>query len=252
MAWPNTPEFVATGTQVTNSANNVTTPQTLAPTAPTRQIGDLLLCVTEARGIGNTCTTPSGWNIITGFPVTSATASGGRWYCFTRIATSTSGAGDDASMSWASLATGTSGDSVAARIISFRYVTETLDGAFATTQDQASTNTFTINACSPSNTNSLWIGLGLRVNDTAHTFTLTAFDGEGADQHTAQGTGHGTIVGYKSLTASGSTGSSTVTPSATVSSRTLTTAFCLAARSMGNPLTIPEAAPGGLWTPDRR
>jgi len=248
MAWPNTPEFVAAGSGAF-TANNVVTPTTLAPAAPTRLVGDLLVLITNSRSNSATAATPSGWNTVSGFPVASATASGGKFYVFTRIATSTSGSADDASFQWSSLTTGTTGDSAGARILSFRYAIETLDGSLATAQDQASTTSFTVNACSPSNTNSLWIGMGMRVNDTAHTFTIATLT-EGYDAHTTTGTGHGTEIGYKSLTASGSTGTATITPSNTTSSRTLTTALCFRAATMGNALAIPQNKP--LWIPQRR
>ncbi len=240
MPWPNTTEYVSTGTGVF-TANNVVATTTLSPTAPAHNVGDLLILLTETRSITAAAATPSNWNIVTGYPQRSATASGGSIYLFTRIADGT--ADDNASFNWTSLATGTSGDSAGARIIAFRYATETLDGAVNTKQDQASTTNFTVNANSPSLTNSLWFGAAIKVSDTAQTATVATMT-ECADDHTTTGTGHLTVAGYKALTASGSTGTAVITPSNTTSSRTLTTAVCFQAVGMGNisAITYPASA----------
>lgn len=246
MAWPE-PGFVAVGTAVF-TANSVVTPTTLAPQAPaSRAIGNLLVLVTESRSNTASAATPSGWNTVAGFPIRSGTASGGTFYVFTRIADGT--ASDNASFDWSSLTTGTSGDSCGARILAFEYATQTLDGALATTQDQASTTSFTINACSPTQVNSLWIGLAMRVHDTAHTFTVTTLT-ERYDGHTTTGTGHGTEVSAKSLTASGSTGTGTVTPSNTTSMRTLTTALCFQAANLHGATPDPYGYPVAMAGPD--
>lgn len=213
-----TPTFTAAGTAVF-TANNVATPTTLSPNAPTgRLIGDLLVLVTNARGIGNTAATPSGWNTVTGFPVTSGTASGGRIYVFTRIADGTSS--DNASFQWSSLATGTTGDSAGARILSFTGATQTLDQTVPTATDAAATTSFNIPDITTQTANSLVIGIGMRVNDTAHTFTVATYT-ERYDGHTTTGTGHGTQVSSFVKTTAGAVGTAAITPSNTTSSRCL-------------------------------
>lgn len=246
MAWPE-PTYSTVGTAV-NTANSVVNPTTLAPSAPTRTGGELLILVTSSRSITATAATPSGWNLVSGYPVASATTSGGKIYIFTRYADNTSA--DNASFQWSGLTTGTSGDSCKAVILAVAYTSQTLDGALATTQDQASTTSYTVNACSPSATNSFWIGVGIRIHDTSHTNTITTLS-ERHDSHTTTGTGHSTEIGTKSLTASGSTGTATITPSNTTSMRTLSTACVFAAAGYGNlpaidsNLAPPLAAPRG-------
>lgn len=217
-----TPTFRAAGTAVF-SANNVANPTALSPTAPAgRVVGDLLVCVTESRSRTATVATPSGWNLVSGFPKASATASGGKIYAFTRVADGT--ASDNASISWSGVTTGTNGDSCGARILAWQNALETADGTPPAATDAAATTSFNIPAHTTGSPNSLVIGVGMRVNDTAHTFTVATFT-ERSDDHTTTGTGHGTIVAEKVQTTAGSTGTGAVTPSNTTSSRVLAVSF---------------------------
>jgi hypothetical protein len=228
------------------TANNVATPTTLAPTAPTaRRQGDLLVLVTNARGITNACATPTNWNLVTGFPVTSATASGGRIYVFTRIADGSTS--DDASFQWSSLTTGTTGDSATARILAFSGATQTRDAIAATPTDAAATTSFNIPTITTATNNALVIGIGMRVNDTAHTFTVATYT-ERSDDHTTSGTGHGTEVSSLVQGTAGAVAAAAITPSATVSSRVLATAVAFQP-TVDTIFGWNEAKSAQLWTP---
>lgn len=221
-----TPTFRAAGTAVF-SANNVANPTTLAPTKNASTVtGDLMVLVTESRSITATVSTPSGWTLVSGFPKRSATASGGSIYIFVRLADGT--ASDAPSVRWSGVTTGTTGDSCGARILSYSSATPNADGTPPAANDASSTTSITIPAHTTSLTNSLVIGVAIRINDTAHTFTVATFT-ERYDGHTTSGTGHGTVVAEKINAAAGSSGTATVTPSKTTASRTLAVSFGLAA-----------------------
>lgn len=220
------PSFRAAGTAVF-TANSVANPTSLTPTKNVATVnGDLMVLITESRNITATVGTPSGWNIVSGFPKASATASGGKIYAFTRIADST--ANDAPTVTWTGLTTGTTGDSAGARILSFQNGTETADGTPPAANDAASTTSITIPAHVTALAQSLVVGVAMRVNDTLHTFTTATFT-ERSDDHTTTGTGHGTTVASKINAAAGSSGTATVTPSNTTSSRTLAVSFGLKA-----------------------
>lgn len=220
------PAFRAVGTQV-NTANSVANPTSLTPTKNASTVnGDLMVLITASRNIAATVGTPTGWNIVSGFPKASATASGGKIYAYTRIADGT--ANDAPTVTWTGLTTGASGDSCSARILSYQNGTETADGTPPAANDAASTTSITIPAHVTSLAQSLVIGVAIRINDTAHTFTVATFT-ERQDGHTTSGTGHGTEVSEKINAAAGSSGTATVTPSNTTSSRTLAVSFGLAA-----------------------
>ncbi len=240
------PAFRAAGTAVA-TANNVATPTTLAPTAPAGRVsGDLLVLITNARGITNAAATPSGWNTVTGFPVTSATASGGRFYIFTRIADGT--ASDNASFNWSSLATGTTGDSATARIIAWSGATQTRDAIAATPTDAAATTSFNIPTITTATNNALVIGMGMRINDTAHTFTVATYT-ERFDGHTTTGTGHGTEIADLVKGTAGVVAAAAITPSATVSSRVLATAVSFQAAADPPRFPFIQSQATNLWTP---
>lgn len=221
-----TPAFRAAGTAVF-TVNNVATPTNLTPTKNAATVGgDLMLCMTASRSNTATVTTPTGWVVLTGFPKRSATASGGTIYIFSRIADG--GANDAPTVAWASLVTGTTGDSCGARILSFDAATATQDGTPPAANDAASTTSITIPAITTALPNSLVVGMAIRINDTVHTFT-TATQTERSDDHTATGTGHGTTTSSLVQVTAGSSGTATVTPSVTVSSRTLAVTVAMAA-----------------------
>lgn len=221
------PSFRAAGTQVA-SANSVAASTNLTPTKNAGTVnGDLMVLVTNSRSRTASCTVAN-WNVVSGFPKRSGTASGGTIYAFTRIADGT--AGDAPTVAWTGLTTGTSGDSTTARILSYQNATETADGTPPAANDAASTTSITIPAHVTSVAQSLVIGIAMRVNDTAHTFTTATFT-ERFDGHTTSGTGHGTTVSEKINATAGSSGTATVTPSNTTSSRTLAASFAVRAKS---------------------
>jgi hypothetical protein len=222
---PDTPAFRAAGTAVFSS-NNVANPTNLTPVKNGATVnGDLMVLVTEARSITATVGTPTGWTLHPGFPKRSATASGGSIYVFTRIADG--GANDAPTVTWTGLTTGTTGDSCGARILSYQKATTTSDGT-TTVNDAASTTTITIPSLTTATDKSLVIAVTMRVNDTAHTFTVATYT-ERSDDHTTSGTGHGTETAELIKTPAGATGTATVTPSNTTSSRTLSVALALQA-----------------------
>lgn len=237
-----TPVFRAAGTAV-YTANNVASPTTLSPTknASTAN-GDLMVLVTASRSITATVATPSGWDLATGFPKASGTTSGGKIYIFTRIADGT--ANDAPSVVWSSLTTGTSGDSCSARILSYDDVRNVQDGTPPAANDAASTTSITIPAHTTSLDKSLVIGVAIRVNDTAHTFTVATFT-ERTDDHTTTGTGHGTEVSELVKSPAGSSGTATVTPSNTTSSRTLAVSLAYEARNEFGSGAIAVSSAGG-------
>ena len=221
-----TPAFVGAGTQVA-SANNVAASTTLSPTAPAeRSAGNLLVLITNSRSRTASCATPSGWNTVTGFPVASATTSGGKIYVFTRIADGTSN--DNASCAWTSLTSGTSGDSTTARILAYSNATETRDSIAGTLTDSTATTSFNIPSITTNTDDALVIGIGMRVHDTAHTFTVASPYTERTDGHTTSGTGHGTIVSER-IGAAGTVSATAITPSNTTSVRVLATAVAFEA-----------------------
>jgi hypothetical protein len=140
---------------------------------------------------------------------------------FTRIADGT--ANDNASFNWSSLTTGTTGDSATARILAFSGATETRDAIAATPTDAAATTTFNIPAITTATNNALVIGMGMRVDDAAHTFTVATYT-ERFDGHTTTGTGHGTEVASFVQTTAGAVSAAAITPSLTTSVRVLATA----------------------------
>ncbi len=238
----NTPSFIGVGT-ASFTASNVQASTNLTPTkhASTAN-GDLLVLVTESRGIGASCATPSGWALVNGFPKTSGTASGGKIYVFVRIADGTSA--DNPTVAWTSLTTGTSGDSAGARTLTFRDATVVEDGSTVAVNDLSATTTITIPTHTTSQDKSLVIGVAMRVNDTAHTFTTATWT-ERSDDHTTSGTGHGTTVATLVKTPAGASGTAAVTPSNTTSSRTLAVSFAVQATPV---VTQPANTRYAEWT----
>ena len=221
------PAFRAAGTAVF-SANSVANPTVLAPTKSGSTVnGDLMLCITESRSRTATVATPTGWTAIGG--ATSATASGGKILYFARIA---DGTGSDApSISWSGVSTGTSGDSCGARILSFSACLFDRVGTQPAATDQAATTSFTLPAITTNVANAMVVGAAMRVNDTAHTFTVTNFT-ERSDDHTTTGTGHGTETSSLVVSSAGSSGTGTVTPSDATSSRVLAATIAFAPKDV--------------------
>src|SRR5215471_4531033 len=95
------------------TANSTPASPSIATSAPAGvQRGDCLILISESLSNSATATTPSGWNLVSGFPKRSATASGGTIYVWTRLADGS--ASDTPSVSWTGLTTGTSGDTTGA------------------------------------------------------------------------------------------------------------------------------------------
>jgi len=237
-----TPTFRAVGTAV-YTANSVVTPTNLTPTKnAATQNGDLMLCVTASRSNTATVSTPTGWTLLTGFPVTSATASGGKIYVFSRIA---DGTGNDApTVTWTGLATGTTGDSASARILAWSNAITTQAGTVPAATDTAATTSWTLPGITTTNPNALAVGISVKISDVAQTTTVTTFT-ERSDDATQTGTGHVTQVSEKIQTTTGATGSGTVTPSDTTSSRVLAVSLALRAAATsvtaGTPSTVNAA-----------
>lgn len=219
------PAFRAAGTAV-NTANSVANPTNLSPVKnAATQNGDLMLCVAESIRQSATVSTPTGWVLLTGFPVASGTSGGGRIYVFARIADG--GANDAPTVTWSGLTTGTSGDSSSAQIISFSSALYDQSGAIPAATDTAATTSFTLPGITTNVNNAMAVGIAMRVDDNAHTFTVTTFT-ERADRHTATGVGHGTEVSSLLQSTAGATGNGTVTPSLSTSQRVLAVSVAVA------------------------
>lgn len=233
---PNTPSFIGAGTSVF-SASNVAASTTLSPTKnASTAVGDLMILFTESRSRTASCATPSGWNLVSGFPVASAVTSGGQIYVFTRIADGT--ATDAPSVAWTGLTSGTSGDSTGARIVTYRNVSETLETNSALF-DSTSTTTITVQSVTTTTANDLAVSFSMVVLDSSQTATVTTFT-EASDSSTTSGTGHAAYVAHKIQTAAGATGTGTITRSVTTSARTLQITIALKA-------TRPTTEPTATW-----
>lgn len=222
------PMFINVGTAVV-SANSVANPTTFSPGIPASMAtGDVMLCVTTSRSNSATVATPSGWTVFPGFPVQSGTASGGTIYVFYRRWVS----GDAApSVSWSGVATGTSGDSCMAQIAGYRYVDwDVTDATVVKGTDAAITTTATIGSVTTGQRRSKVLGITMRVDDNAHTWTPTTNWTERFDTHTTTGTGHSRHLQERVFPAAASTGSVTIAPSLTTSVRGLSATLALKAR----------------------
>lgn len=220
-----TPAFRAAGTTVF-APNNIVTPTALALTAPAGRVaGDLLLLFTWCRSITATVATPSGYNLVSGFPKRSGTASGGSVYVFSRIADGT--AADSVTPSWASVTTGTSGDASGGAIIAWQNASAVLDGTVASSDLAAQTTTSVIPAFTTANANGLIVGFAMKQLELGSQTSTVATFTERLDQQTTSGTGHVVEVSDKVQVAAGSSGTATVTWSGTTSARALTVSLGL-------------------------
>jgi hypothetical protein len=224
------PTFRAAGT-TSFTASNVQNPSTLTPGAPAgKASGDLLLLVCESRSITATVATPTGWTLLTGFPVRSGTASGGTIYVFARIA---DGSGNDTpSPAWSGLTTGTSGDASGATILAYSGVTNpgfVLDGAASSSDLSAQTTTTTVPAITTGLAQTLVVGVTMKLLESSGQTSTVSGRNERVDQSTTSGTGHIVEVCDTVLATAGTTGACTLTWSATTSARALTVSFGIAA-----------------------
>ena len=232
-----------TGGSTVFSANNVANPTTLSPVLPTRTRGDVLLCFAWCISITATVATPSGWTLLTGFPVRSGTAGGGSLYVFARLV---DGAETAPSVVWSGVTTGTSGDSNGAVVNAYsgidvsRGIANILDGPVQISDQTGSTTTVTIPAITTTTKHSLEIGVAFKLLESSGaTFTAPAGNWfESNDSNTTSGTGHWIEMSYKVQDVIGSIGSVTATPSVTTSSRALGVAFSMKCakppRNVGN------------------
>jgi hypothetical protein len=233
---PNTPTFIGAGTSVF-SANSVAASTTLAPTKnASTAVGDLMILFTESRSRTASCAQPSGWNLVSGFPVASATTSGGQMYVFTRIADGT--ATDAPSVAWTGLTSGTTGDSCGARIVTYRNVSETVEITSSLT-DSTATAAITIQSVTTSTNNDLAVSFSMVVQDLSQTATVTTFT-EASDSSTTSGTGHWAYVAHKVQATAGATGTGTITRSSSTSSRMLQITLAFKA-------TRPTTEPTATW-----
>lgn len=224
---PFTPVFRSAGSWAF-TPNNVPSPATLSPGAPSGTVpGDLLILIAHSRSNTGGVSTPSGWDIINGFPKRSGTTSGGTIYAWTRIADGTSL--DTPSPQWTGLTTGTSGDSSGAGIVCYRNGTEVLDGTVQVSDLSAQTTTSVIPAFTTSIPNTVVLGVAIKLLESSGQTSTVATFTERVDQSTTSGTGHVVEVSDKVQGTPGSSGSATVTWSATTSARALAVSFGLAA-----------------------
>jgi hypothetical protein len=212
--------FVGAGAAVFPPSNNISSPHTLSPTKhASTATGDLMVLVTSTRrNVTAAPATPSGWNLVSGFPKRSATAAGGSIFVFTRIADGTST--DNPAVVWSGLNTGNSGDSTSAFILSYSDTTETLHGTIGVT-DVSGSNPYTVPGLTTTVNNALVISTGIRIEDTAATFTYAGLYTERVDAATVAGTGHATFAGDFIKTPAGATGTTTVSASRNVTVRVL-------------------------------
>lgn len=226
------PAFRALGTSSFTS-NNVANPTSLTPGLPTRVRGDVLLCFTWSRSISATVSTPSGWTLLSGFPLASGTSSGGKVYVFARVV---DGGESAPTVTWTGLTTGTSGDASGAVIASFsgldtsRGLASIIDGSATSSDQSASTTTCTIPSITTLSGMSLRIAIALKLLESSGaTWTPPSGFTEFFDLNTTTGTGHWVEGAAAVVNAIGSTGTTTAAPSVTTSSRALGVSFSLRA-----------------------
>ena len=214
-----TPSFRSAGS-VTFSSNNVAN-GSLTPGAPAgKAVGDFLLLLAGSSSNSMTVTTPTGWNLVSGFPKASGTASGGKIYAFTRIADGT--ATDTPAVTFASLTTGTTGTPGFVVILAVQNVTETLDGTVASSDLSAQTSTSVIPAFTTATDKSYVVGVALKMLESSGQTSTVATFTERVDAQTTSGTGFVVEVSDLVKTPAGSSGTATVTWSATGSARAFT------------------------------
>lgn len=239
------PRQASTGTG-SSAAASVVNPTALTPGLPaTRANGDLLVAISSCRSNTATPTCSAGWSAFPGTPVASVTGSGGQIAVFTRRV---DGSESAPTVTWTGVTTGTSGDSSTSIIICYRYVDPAFqDGTVNKGTDAAITTTATIGSISPGFIDALVIGITIRINDTAHTWTPPTsgppYWAERTDQHTTSGIGHSLEVIDAVFPAAGATGTTTVVPSNTTSSQGLSITLALAALRPRPRQAVSVAAP---------
>jgi hypothetical protein len=217
------------GTVFCASANNngIT-----VPLPATRPVGSVLLMVVFNRLITATVAlAPDGYTLLPGFPLTSATASGGRIWVYARVVDGT----ETAPQISLSGTTGTSGDLWGACLYCYSGVdlsggiSAILDGT-PTTTDASGTTTCTYPALTISLADSMIVRTLFRIRDAADTFTPTATWNEREDLGSTIRTGGQHHLQDKLATASGVQAAVTVAPSNTTAARYLAVTLALKSR----------------------
>jgi hypothetical protein len=201
------------------------------PLPATRPTGSVLLCVIFNRLITASVTTaPSGYTLLSGFPKTSATASGGRLWVYAKEVVG----GEAAPTVACDGTTGTAGDLWGACLYCYSGVDLSggldamLDGT-PTVQDASGTTTCTYPALTISNADSMLVRTLVRIRDATDTFTETATWAEREDLGSTARTGAQHHLQDKLATASGSQASVTIAPSNTTAARYLALTLALKA-----------------------
>lgn len=218
-----------------NNAITITLPAT-------RPVGSILMIVAWNRLITSSVTTaPTGYTLLSGFPKTSGTASGGRLWIYLRVC--------DGSESAPTIAmdgtTGTTGDIWGACMYCYSGVNtddvspidDVLDGT-PTVQDASGTTTCTFPALTITNSDSLVVRPLARFRDAVDTFTFTATWNEREDAGTTNRTGGQHFCQDKLATASGSQATVTVAPSNTTAARYLAVTLALKSAPATKPVRI--------------
>ncbi len=233
-------ESVGATSYVASANNNAFSPALPA----TRPSGALLLCFAHTRLITATLATPSGWTLHPDFPKTSATASGGRLWCFYRFA---DGSETAPSLAFTGPVTGNSGDNAAGFVICYSGVHQTTPFDVATTVNDASgTTTDTYPAITTSTAGAMVVRTLARYQDLAVTFTPTASPAhnERVDTSTTNRTGSQEHLQDLLAGAAGAQAAVTVAPSSTTASRYLAVSVALRAATVPGAPTIGTATPG--------
>ena len=224
--------------------NNNAISLTLPSTRPT---GSVLLCVLWNRLITASVTTaPSGYTLLSGFPLTSGTAAGGRIWVYAKEVVG----GESAPSVALDGTTGTSGDIWGGAIVCYSGVdlslgiANILDGT-PTATDASGTTTCTYPALSITRADSMIVRTLARFRDAADTFTFTATWNERLDSGSTNRLGGQQHLQDKLATASGSQASVTVAPSNTTAARYLAVTLALEAA----PPIVPLTAAASLATP---
>ncbi len=220
-------ESVGAVATVASANNNAFT----AALPTTRPVGSVLLLVAGTRLITATLATPSGWTLMSGFPKTSGTASGGRLWVFGRTVT---GSETAPSLAFTGPVTGTTGDDAGGFVICYSGV-ETASGianifdTAATVQDASGTTTCTYPAITTTVANSMLVRTLIRFRDAADTFTPTAspLHTERVDAGSTNRTGRQHHLQDMAGGATGVKAAVTVAPSNTTASRYLAVSMAL-------------------------
>lgn len=216
-----TPNFQAVGTAVSNVTG-------ITVAWPAHQIDDIGLLVLETSGEGTTVniTTPSGWQAVSGSPVTDlATIAGSKLQVWWKRATSNTET---------SVTVPDSGDHQVGRIFTFRNCITTGNPWDVTTTGNKTTASTTATVPSVDTTvdNTLVTMIVGRPNDNASTThfgvpvnaNLTTLD-EAGEAGTTQGNGGGFVVSYGTKAVAGTTGTSTLTKIASTTDTYMVIAF---------------------------